>query len=371
MQDPVRAVALSLAAAVIAGCGPTPDAQRPAPTPVQRLETNLWATPSEFTVVSSVRVLSDGRMIVADVGNKELHMVSAGGATITPLGRTGDGPGEYREPRTLLPLAADSTLLLDPTLRRFMVLAPDGTAVRTFGFPTTVGAGPSSGTKTDAKGTLYFASTVGRDSFRSVLLRWRPGSASIDTLGTLEGPKLLAVESNLASGAPALQLLMVPYTPSDGWTVSSSGDVTIIRGASFTIERPDAQNSLRILGTIAHTPIRVSDSERDDVTSPALRESLPQFKAPFVAQYVYAGANGHVWVPLTPESSTSEVEWAVLDSLGALAARIQVPADARIVWIGHELIVLTRRDSDGLVRLEGYQAPDLHNAHAPSLTTEN
>lgn len=83
--------------------------------------------PQEFTNITSVRELSDGRVLVADIREQVLRVLDYERKSSASIGRTGEGPGEYRSPLGLYPLAADSTLLTDGTSRRWFILA--GTSI--------------------------------------------------------------------------------------------------------------------------------------------------------------------------------------------------------------------------------------------------
>ncbi|MGH7713199.1 MAG: 6-bladed beta-propeller, partial [Gemmatimonadaceae bacterium] len=51
---------------------------------------------SAFAAVGSVRWLSDGRIVVADVAASRLLVFDSSGKYLRPLGRQGSGPGEFR-----------------------------------------------------------------------------------------------------------------------------------------------------------------------------------------------------------------------------------------------------------------------------------
>lgn len=76
----------------------------------------------EFSRISSVRELGDGRVLVTDGLEKQLSVVDFQKSTSSPLGRIGDGPGEYRTPGALFALPGDSTWLVDLMAGRWLVL---------------------------------------------------------------------------------------------------------------------------------------------------------------------------------------------------------------------------------------------------------
>jgi hypothetical protein len=73
--------------------------------------------------------LSDGRLLIGD--RREFSIVVADFATgaVTPIGRRGSGPEEYRGVTAFMLLAGDGTLMADPSSRRWILF--DGPRART------------------------------------------------------------------------------------------------------------------------------------------------------------------------------------------------------------------------------------------------
>lgn len=79
----------------------------------------------EFTRIAAIRELADGRTLVTDEAEKKLFVVDWNARRTRQLGREGQGPGEYALPRQLFALAGDSTLLVDATAGRWLLLHRD------------------------------------------------------------------------------------------------------------------------------------------------------------------------------------------------------------------------------------------------------
>jgi hypothetical protein len=62
---------------------------------------------------SGVVLLDDGRIVVADGSANEIRVYDARGARLSTLGRTGDGPGEFRGVRGITAFGRDSLLAWD------------------------------------------------------------------------------------------------------------------------------------------------------------------------------------------------------------------------------------------------------------------
>jgi hypothetical protein len=131
----------------------------------------------QFSRIQDVDINSKGEVLVVDGDAPNLRVFDATGRLTWAGGRVGSGPGEYRLPIRGKLLADGSIIVVDMTLRRITVLAPDH-SVR-----ETVPIGKFAAQAWIAEnGTVL----VGADDFNGKLdvLRWKPG-ASIKSLGSL------------------------------------------------------------------------------------------------------------------------------------------------------------------------------------------
>jgi hypothetical protein len=88
---------------------------------------------------SGIVLLGDGRIVIADGDADEVRIYDAAGSRSAVVGRTGDGPGEFRGIRGVLGFGPDSLLVWDSRVRssdgRLSVVTADGTFVRTISVP--------------------------------------------------------------------------------------------------------------------------------------------------------------------------------------------------------------------------------------------
>ncbi|HEY8062044.1 MAG TPA: hypothetical protein VID74_04560 [Gemmatimonadales bacterium] len=80
----------------------------------------------ELAGVSGARRLRDGRVVIANGKPLELRVYDAHGTFLRRIGRTGDGPGEFRGRLDLLPAGGDSLLVYDQVTQRLSLFGPDG-----------------------------------------------------------------------------------------------------------------------------------------------------------------------------------------------------------------------------------------------------
>ena len=76
--------------------------------------------------------LRDGRILFAEGGSGALKFFDSQGAFLRSLGRTGDGPGEFRSLYRVAELEDGRLAVLDPLLRRVTVFSADGGLEETY-----------------------------------------------------------------------------------------------------------------------------------------------------------------------------------------------------------------------------------------------
>jgi hypothetical protein len=96
-----------------------------------------WRSQSGFTSIAGIRELADGRVIIVDTRERRLIALSAAGVSLRDIGRIGEGPGEFALLHSVMPFTADSTIVTDVMLRRYLVIGPDLTIARTTALPST------------------------------------------------------------------------------------------------------------------------------------------------------------------------------------------------------------------------------------------
>src|SRR5262245_40427303 len=89
---------------------------------VVKLPSAVASLAQEFTGVTSVRELSDGRLLMTDPRDKGLVVADFRAGTVNAIGRKGQGPGEYMSPGPLFALPNDSTLMSDAASVRWLIL---------------------------------------------------------------------------------------------------------------------------------------------------------------------------------------------------------------------------------------------------------
>jgi hypothetical protein len=307
----------------------------------------LWTSSEAFSGPVSVRVLSDGRLLVADPTAREVWFLGSDGRQLRKVGREGQGPAEYSVPLTLLPLPADSTLLVDRRLRRTLVIGPTGVPTLTQRFPEPVIEAVASAAGTDAAGRVVLVATTSPIVSGEVpLLRWDRASGRLDTIARVHLP---ARERVALPQRSSYAIRVVMYAPQDGWAMTPDGGVVVARVRDYHLDFISPSGATRSGPPIAFTPVPVSDEERRRYGSP-----ITDVKMAFNPDRILVSPDGEVWVGRYGPSSAPRSEWDVFDSNGRRIATIAWPTGTQPVALSRNRVYVTRIDDDGLRWIESY-----------------
>lgn len=356
-----------------------------------------------FTYVAGVRELRDGRVIVADRQEKTLQLLDLARGTATKLGREGGGPNEYAMPLGVFSLPGDSTVVFDGGNMRYLVLAPDGTPVRTFatmepGAPDMRVAMPPRAV--DGQGKLYFLDRGLRmgpggppaggftppDS--GTVLRYDPATKRVEEVGKVALPKTSVNSSGGTNERRVMIRVGTPFAVQDDWAAGLDGRIAVVRSEPYRVEWV-APNGQRVTGpAIAYEKIRVTEQDKENYRNartsvsamgmrvtvdngrtsvssgpppattamrPSEPESWPEFKPAFQANQSVVAPDGRLWVSRYREADDEQPRYDVFDGYGRLVARAVLPANTRLVGFGARSAYLVRTDEDDLQWLQRYR----------------
>ncbi|GEM_PF-775262 len=335
---------------------------------------------SEFSNISAIRELSDGRVLVADSRVRELVLVDPRTHTRVAIGRRGEGPGEYGNPLKLWSVGEDSTVLLSSGSRlqllfrsRFVPFADV--------FRQRAGKLGGNVEGMDKRGNVL--RVVGIDrlkvgetfrltqsiSFSAVVAIIRVSASGIlDTIakvrGAYEGPGKRHVRQSgasvgietfeLASGLPtAEQAVLFP-----------DGGIALALHHPYRVDWIGT-DGVRIEGKpIAEVPAPVTakmkkEIARENRMSDATPEDFafwPETVPPFVLQALLAGVDGRLYIRRTATGVTEPGAFDVVDRTGKRAT-FTLPPRSRIVGTGKRGLYVATRDEDDVESLALFKAP--------------
>lgn len=335
--------------------------------------------PVEFTSVGAVRELSDGRTLITDPREKRLLVADWSTGRVRDIGRTGDGPGEYRSLSQLLALPADTTAVIDAVARRWILyvgdrmlasVAPER-ALHLFQFFS-----PALGA--DAHGNVLMVAALPWQGVgeRSVLtrmptfaesllvVRLSRGSSRIDTLAGLRGRPWGASTFTRGVGSQRMTYTASnPLSAPEQALLFPDGSVVVARQHPFRVEWIAPDGRRRHGPVLDSASMRATPRER----AAAIARAWPDAGAPPLTEADFAG-----WPELVPSfpsdallhvpgnrlgvrrqrtATTPHERIDIVDGEGRLAKRLQLSAGEKVVAFGARHAYVARTDEDGLVHL--------------------
>ncbi len=345
--------------------------------------------PEGFGLLSTVRELPDGRVMIADPLGQMLAILDMDSGEMELLGREGPGPDEYRQPDAVHALPGDSTLLVDLGNGRLTVMDSQGTFGRTM--PIAVGQAGRGGPgglqmmlprTVDARGRIYFTlgGFGGADS--TSIGRYDRATEKLDTVARVKPQEVRRSESR-----GNIQIRQMPMTPRDDWAVGPDGTVALIRSDGYYVQviHPDGRVSTG--PTVDHRLIRPSDREKlawleagrasgmriSIEAGPGGQRSISMSRggggrgAPDIGAYEWpnrmpafrAGATvvdprGGIWVGRTTKVGDASL-YDIFDGEGNKTGEVTFSPNSTIIGFGSGTAYVVRTDEFGLQWLERYR----------------
>ncbi|HEV8122823.1 MAG TPA: hypothetical protein VGP80_01140 [Gemmatimonadales bacterium] len=359
--------------------------------PERRLTTPDAKFAHEFSAINGIRELPDGRVLVSDGIDQVVLRVDMKTGRADTLGRTGQGPGEYKGPDALYALPNGGTLLVDLGNGRLDFLAADGKYLEST--PIAQGNGPNISIvlprAVDAQGRIYYQPAMGGprggipDS--ATVVRWDRARSRYDSVARV---KLPAMNTQSSGGANNQRMVQRPrpYPAQDTWNVGPDGRVAIARASEYRVDwvGPSGVTKGR---AVAFTPVPIRDADkrewvadqanglqiqmenrngqmsmafsrggREDADQEAAIASTewPATKPAFNSPGVWVTPEGQAWVERSVPAGSPRV-MDVFDANGTLKERIVLPAGRRVAGFGRGVVYLRAANESDLQLLERYR----------------
>ena len=356
----------------------------------------------KFGRIQSVRELSDGRVLLSDVGERERYLYVADLRTdeVRSLGRVGDGPGQFRYPGFLYPIGVDSTLLTDQSTHRAFLVVGDGhpenlsaasLLVARLSTEPPLGIdrfGRVLGVEGFGYGDRLPMSRVVADSLRILLttdnvLGWEPGRhetiAEVGGQGRFGGWQRLRYGRRYRTSPLATEAQAWLFR--DGWVAVAHpdpyrvdwrrSDGEWVRGAALPFDRVPATDWQKCFAA-------TGDRNPDACDRPSLAKYVnlpsPDHIPPFVMEWqwrdrttpggiaVQPGPNGLLLIQRTRMADAPGRRYDVIDRTGSLRGTIRLPENQTIVGSGSSSLYVVTKDSAGDLTLSRHPWPDDYGA---------
>lgn len=333
-----------------------------------------------FSFIATAHRLSDGRIVLADNEREGTRFLvyGADGTFERRLGRSGNGPGEFRNAR-ILGVQGDTLLAYEFSNARVTRMRIDGTLVGTQELsrlgPMKVGM--PSGLLPDGRilsSPIPFGDSTdhGTGVYRQEggALAIEPAAATIDTLQRFPGSevKLTTMSFGGESGSIPSPIgygkRTLYATTSDRVHVATnaSGEiatyrlpwaldrVTRLNGGTAPVDQAarDAQiaEALANIDRTTGVPEAFKTVMKQTVRDAAFADSMAHY------QSITAGVDGSLWLRQMRSVADSVPHYLVVGADGRLAARIDLPKGARLTWTDGTQALVVLMDDNDLPRLE-------------------
>lgn len=349
-----------------------------------------------FTAITSIRELSDGRVIVSDSRDKAVKLVDFSTQKLTTIGRLGSGPAEYQSPGTLYALSGDSSLLQDFANSRYLVINPDGKAgaTRTF-VPGPVDVATHFGM--DERGVNYYKvrPTGSREEGGvQAIVRLDATTKRADTITTITRPLGLMSGASAIGGGMLKMFTNLPFAAEDAAVVAGDGRIAVARANPYHVEW-FPKGAKGIVGpAISFKPIEITAAEkraflekqvrpgsitvRNDANASAKPAPVatssqrqmftaetyddkgmtwPATKPPFVGNALSVDGAGRLWVLRTTPHTMTQMQYDVFDATAKLIMTVTLPPKTRVAGFGRKSVYLAFSDEDDLLHLQRFAAP--------------
>lgn len=356
-----------------------------------------------FSRVTSIRELSDGRVLLVDGVENDVVLLSAQLAAPRALTRRGRGPTEALNPVRAYAGRGDTTYVFDQGNIRFLVLDGAGRVVTSWR-PTSVLGGDgfdalNLARGADTLGALYFQIDVG-DAGREigeardehwVVVRWDPRGERVDTVTRLSG-RYFGIGGPSAGMRGAARH---PFAPRDVWGVAPDGTVRVARYVDYAVETISRTGERRTLDRVPFEPVRIGSAERraearrreaalaagrtvvvhnthpggpmtevsvTPRTSGGSGASItwwPDVAPPFRAlgDVLWAAPDGATWIERIQAGGAPGTLYDVLDARARVRWRVRIADGSRLVGVTARWVYTALADDDGLEVLRRHAHP--------------
>ncbi|MEZ4379308.1 MAG: hypothetical protein R3B35_13610 [Gemmatimonadales bacterium] len=371
------ALCWALAGAALVGVGSLA-AQR---VPIRRLGPPLAVLSHEFSLVNSLRELSGDRVLVTDFIDNVVLLADLGADRVTPFGRIGDGPGEYRQVFPLLPMGRDTTLMGNAIARRWLMITRD-TTLRTL----------APGTDLTRK-LQDVAALLGFDERGNMLgIRMRPRTTADDVelpihtvLVSLRGSQEDTIDTRTKAfrrlGSPSDPPVAYVLTTDDEAVIAPDGWIALVRHAPYRVdwrapdgrtsrgravdepavpvdEREKASYRARLASQTTPLTRRRPGTASGSSTPPRGTTIWPDIIPPFDGVgAVLPARGGRILVRRTPTASRPEPRYDLFSATRGREFQLVLAPNQRIQATGTRGLYVVTTDDDGIERISVHPWP--------------
>lgn len=326
-----------------------------------------------FGYAAGAMRLADGALLIADRAENAVRLVDGAGKLVRTIGRTGDGPGEFRSIISAVGCGSDSLLIWDLRsnrgsmvsagggVRQFTIAASDtaqlpfrfscGTT-RTMAYVGSPKPAPGSMPNPDPTiiaiaGALYRVNGDGRIQQRfgdiaagEMLMLTSPSGGRGGAPRPLGRAAAMAVVgSNVVIGAPDSAIATI---------IGSDGTRRDIR-LPITPRAPTrAEYETAVAATASMIPGPMRSQMAEQIAAAPMPARIPAIAA------LFADPDGLLWVQSSPAGAKA-INFVVARLDGTIVTRVQVPAALTVFEVGRDYILGSYTDAEDETHVAVYR----------------
>jgi hypothetical protein len=346
----------------------------------------------EFTLIGSVRELSDGRVLISDPRENRVVVADLKTGAVQQVGRQGQGPGEYALAAALIPLAGDSSLLVDGRNRRWLLFSGAAIAVTVPADNQVIRSLKSVARGADGRGNVWTLASprpaIDENNVKSGTITFGPadseyvvranrGSGRVDTLTQV---RLAVSQQTLTASASGrlttIEVVRPPLSVGEEAALFQDGWLAVARLGPYRVDWITPEGRLTLGRPLPFTPIKSTKAERDGfferqkaampVTArggaggglppglqaqlDAMREQFPDEFPPFT-NGVIAGGDGNLYLRHPPTLKFPDFRYDMVGRTGQLLGVVTLGKRERIVAVSRGSVYVAWKDADDIERL--------------------
>jgi hypothetical protein len=352
--------------------------------PTIRLAPAIAQANQEFRRIASIRELPSGVVIVLDPPNVDpIVLVDFDRDTVRPVGRRGQGPGEFQGPVSLAPVGGDSTIITDGVLLRWTILSGEAitsVAPRDKMPVSAVGVVLSGG---DRRGRVLGSRGFRLDG-RTTMSPANADSVAL-VVGHLAGNGVDTVARIRGAGARMQPIRLIgpgtesypqylitnPLLVADQAVLFPDGWIGVAHVAPYRVDwldplgkwvrgRPIPVSARSVTEEDRRTGMGRAFRGADSRSTPtSVIADWPSQVPPFLEDALLTSPTGDLVIRLTPSPGETATRYHVIDRRGTLVGLLELSDTDRLVGLGDRGAYVAAEDADGAFRLRRHPLPSL------------
>lgn len=341
-------------------------------TPMASIGTPDGPVDYQFTQIVGATRFEDSVIAVADAGTNSVRLFGTDGKLTQTIGRTGDGPGEFRAMQSLRRSGGDSLVLLDRRLRRVTVFDRSGKVLKIVQLPARYVATYrlpearwlAAEEEGFVGGKFHEEAVPGLHRFPAAVVVLDSTGAMVDTVGVFPGAETAYLQWNgqLGSVQTAFGRSLSFAAGRGQWFVVTGDylgfDVYAIDGRHLRSVRTAAPDrTLQTSDVSKYNAALLAEipdaTARDDYARFLQAAEAPKQKA--VVSRILQDPHGNVWLSAYENSLLPAAVWYIFDDDSRYLGAMPVPPGLRILEIGERYVLGVKRDENGVESVHVYE----------------